>query len=82
MIRTLAKLFSSSSDAEAMRRELAEAEEELRRSREEHAHSVNQRRDLDPLIAEAKRVACQSRVTLQRNGWTDFLLDQMAGKRK
>lgn len=82
MIRAIAQWFKPADHSEAMRAELAQAEAELRRSREEHAHSVNQRIDLDPLIAEAKQVACQSRATLQRNGWTDYLLEQMAGKKQ
>lgn len=81
MIRTLSKLLRPVTLPDTTA-ELAAAEAELRRAREEHAHSVNQRIDLEPLINEAKEVACQTRATLERNGWTDYLLEQMAGKKR
>ena len=80
MIRLLDKILHPKlPDATA---ELAAAEADLSRSREEHAHAVNQRIDLEPLIREAKEVACQTRATLERNGWTDLLIKQMAGKKQ
>lgn len=80
MIRFLSKILRPS-DAD-LTKEMEAAEQELRRSREEHAYSVNQRIDLEPLITEAKQVACQTKATLERNGWTDLLIEQMAGKKR
>lgn len=82
MIRMLANLFGHSPVSDDLSQERMSAEAELMRSREEHAYSVNQRIDLNPLLAEAKKVACQTQATLDRNGWTEYLREQYAGKSK